>query len=1084
MIAPRARLVVAGAAAARLDVVRAWLDERAPSDEVLVVAAGWHAGDELVRTAAAASGARFGLRRTTLGALAVELALPGLAQEGLAPASALALEAIAARAVHRLLGAGSLSYFAPVAGLPGFPAAVARTVSELRDHGIDPAGLAAAARGGADLAALAAAIAAELLTAGLADRASVLGEATRAVAGAPSPVGVPLILLDLPLATPAEVTLARALASRAPLVLATAASGDVRAAERLEDILSITAERLDARPGDRSLDAVQRYLFEPSAPPRPTLDASVTLDSWPGEARESVEIARRLLDAARRGVPFDRMAVVLHAPVDYVAHLEEACRRAGVPLFFARGTMRPHPAGRALLALLACAADGLSASRFAEYVSLAQVPDPDGPADGVWVPPADERRPPPDVPAPEPVDGPMPHPEDVRVIAGTARAPWRWERVLVDAAVIGGRERWRRRLEGLAAEIAARRAGLDDADEARAALLDRQLTDLRHLQAVALPLIDRLAALPDRATWGEWLRHLRSLATAALREPESVLAALGELEPMAPVGPADLDEVQQVLRLRLRDLQLAPAGRRYGSVFVATPEGMRGLAFDVVCVPGLAEKLFPRKLVQDPLLSDVARRSIARELPTQTERVAEERLALRLAAGSATQTLVLSYPRLDVEQARPRVPSFYALEVLRAAEGALPGFAQLNERTREQSSTRLGWPAPDDAGAAIDEAEYDLALIAPLLQVDDATVAGAARYLLGANPHLARALRARWRRWSDKWTVADGLIRPGALARDALARHQLSARSYSPTALQHFAACPYRFLLQAVHRLAPREEATAIETLDPLTRGALVHDVQFEVLTALRAEGLLPLDAPRLPRALAVLDAAVTAVADAYAERLAPAIARVWDDGITGVRADLREWVRRAARDPSGWVPAHFELSFGVVDRERPLQDPASVDTPVPVAGGLSLRGSIDLVERHDDGTLRVTDHKTGRVRVSADFVVDGGEALQPLLYALATEQLLGAPVRSGRLYYCTADAGFAEREVTLDAEGRAAVTQVVATVGRALDGGFLPAAPEKDGCRYCDYRRVCGPWEETRWHRKPQHEPRIQELLALRRLP
>ena len=36
--------------------------------------------------------------------------------------------------------------------------------------------------------------------------------------------------------------------------------------------------------------------------------------------------------------------------------------------------VRPHPAGRAFLALLACACEKLSARRFAEYLSLAQVP--------------------------------------------------------------------------------------------------------------------------------------------------------------------------------------------------------------------------------------------------------------------------------------------------------------------------------------------------------------------------------------------------------------------------------------------------------------------------------------------------------------------------------------------------------------------------------------------------------------------------------------------------------------------------------------------------------------------------------------
>ena len=39
--------------------------------------------------------------------------------------------------------------------------------------------------------------------------------------------------------------------------------------------------------------------------------------------------------------------------------------------------MRPDPAGRAFYSLLKCAAEGLSARRFSEYLSLSQVPDAD-----------------------------------------------------------------------------------------------------------------------------------------------------------------------------------------------------------------------------------------------------------------------------------------------------------------------------------------------------------------------------------------------------------------------------------------------------------------------------------------------------------------------------------------------------------------------------------------------------------------------------------------------------------------------------------------------------------------------------------
>ena len=428
------------------------------------------------------------------------------------------------------------------------------------------------------------------------------------------------------------------------------------------------------------------------------------------------------------------------------------------------------------------------------------------------------------------------------------------------------------------------------------------------------------------------------------------------------------------------------------------------------------------------------------------------------------------------------MPSFYGLEALRAASGTLPGFDELDERGGEKTGGRLGWPAPARPEDAIDEAEYDLALLAGLRDADPATTDGSARYLLDANVHLGRALRARGRRWLRRWTPADGLVDPDDLARGALADHQLAARPFSPTALQHFAVCPYRFFLQAVMRLQPREEPVALEALDPLTRGALFHEVQFAVLSELRAAQLLPVRPANLDAARTAVDGALDAVAARWADKLWPAIDRVWKDGIDGIRADLREWLRRAADADDGWVPWRFELAFGLADRDRPQADPASVPDPVPVIGDLRLRGSVDLVERHARGVLRATDHKTGKTRPRAGVVVGGGAVLQPLLYALACERLLAEPVEAGRLYYCTADGGYEERVVPLDAENRRLAGEVVEIIGRALAAGFLPAMPERRACQYCDYRPVCGPHEETRTARKPKD--RCADLDRLRRLP
>ena len=68
--------------------------------------------------------------------------------------------------------------------------------------------------------------------------------------------------------------------------------------------------------------------------------------------------------------------------------------------------------------------------------------------------------------------------------------------------------------------------------------------------------------------------------------------------------------------------------------------------------------------------------------------------------------------------------------------------------------------------------------------------------------------------------------------------------------------------------------------------------------------------------------------------------------------------------------------------------------------------------------------------------------------------------------------------EVSLSVE----TGEVVAIIGRALATGFLPALPAKDACRWCDYRPVCGPHEESRTRRKPTD--RIQDVARLRSLP
>ena len=136
---------------------------------------------------------------------------------------------------------------------------------------------------------------------------------------------------------------------------------------------------------------------------------------------------------------------------------------------------------------------------------------------------------------------------------------------------------------------------------------DEHLEDLEAFADYALPLIESLDALPKSATWGEWLDHLGALATRALRQPQRVLSVLSELSPMAAVGPVTLNDVLHVISDLLLEVGVPPAAQRYGAVFVGPVEAARGMSFDAVFIPGLAERLFPRKIVEDPIILDSLR---------------------------------------------------------------------------------------------------------------------------------------------------------------------------------------------------------------------------------------------------------------------------------------------------------------------------------------------------------------------------------------------------------------------------------------------------------------------------------------------
>ena len=163
----------------------------------------------------------------------------------------------------------------------------------------------------------------------------------------------------------------------------------------------------------------------------------------------------------------------------------------------------------------------------------------------------------------------------------------------------------------------------------------------------------------------------------------------------------------------------------------------------------------------------------------------------------------------------------------------------------------------------------------------------------------------------------------------------------------------------------------------------------------------------------------------------------------------------------------------------RPI--PHSTAKPVDLDCGIQLRGSIDLVERHSSGHLRITDHKTGKADGEDGQIIAGGKSLQPALYALVAEKLFRGEltVDCGRLYFCTSAGGFSEVIVPLGSVNPKLHRAVGEIIRRSTREAVFAGGASRGQCAWCDYQPVCGPYEELRTRRKPKRATRTPPQAA-----
>jgi RecB family exonuclease len=653
-----------------------------------------------------------------------------------------------------------------------------------------------------------------------------------------------------------------------------------------------------------------------------------------------------------------------------------------------------------------------------------------------------------------------------------------WDRASRLAGITGGDgAEWCRHLVALAEECRRALGGEDQFDDEVPTGGARARTDgLRRTLAAAVSLgefvteLDAICrqagALRSWSGFAEWsrgalARYLGARQTDPTAEgPDHHVASavndtLGELAVLDGVDARpDLARFARALAGVL-DHVAPPTGRLSSGIMVGPLEAAAGIGLDLAVVLGCVEGELPRRARASGVLSAEEREEVGLEAASPSGAVERDRRRL-LVAVSGARRVVLARRDRDARDGRTRIRSRFIgrdvpVRLLPSPAGALDSVAS-------------------GALAAIGEGELVTATLVARARGRSPS------FLVGSSPRLTAGSLVVAARSAPRFTRFQGLVGAGAgvegLVGDVL----------SPTTLEEFAVCPFRYFLGHELRCEVVDPPERRVEIDPRDRGQIAHEVLERYMREMigRSEAL---DADPAGGAARLAEIGAE-VCDRF-ERLGRTGKRVlWARTRRELLARLEaERARDAeARSRRHSAPIAVEWLFGTVT--VPAVDISVGDR------SLRFRGKVDRVDRRADGSLDVIDYKTGKASSYQGIErdpVDGGRHLQLPIYALAVRDSLaeqGPPV-AVRASFRFLDEPGDEVVVELDAGTVDRTNEVLEVLAGTVDAGCFPCRPGAarqgtfEHCSWCDFDPVCPADRDALW-REARAAPTLAGYVGL----
>ncbi len=781
------------------------------------------------------------------------------------------------------------------------------------------------------------------------------------------------------------------------------------------------------------------------------------------DASEEIRyIIRDVCSASAKGVSFHEIGIIYNHEFPYRQLIEDELSLANIPIFSPTGRrLRETLPGRMLDGLLNLSESNLPRRELMEWLSDCPVK-----------------------------------------LTSSISSPAEWDSFTRAARFVQGIENWNERITTF---IQQKERILDDYDGNDAVInhVKQEIDEISQMNEYILNLHENLNH--DKFhTWNtlaDWILEIFVLyldeaklstkdqaALEIIKEKVNELSALDNLD-----ETVSYEEFKESL-LDILEGNEGQVGKFGSGIFVGSPRMAAGMKFKQSYIAGVSEGHFPSSRVNQPFLTDTFREASGGRktgLITRNERDIIQRFEF-MSIIRSSEKCTISTPRGDFKEQRALYPSKWFLEI--ASE--LAGY-QVNSKDwihLSKESWLISIPSKIAAIRSLKSDEY-----ASIFEFDLATLDNwilndkkiELSPLIDDTHPIRKATMTNQNRQSNSVTPWDGDISE-VIDKDK-AIQLLQNTSLSPTMLETYATCPYRFFLRYRLGLAkldtPEESPSQIDARD---QGLLLHKIfeRFHIAILDNNDNPGPENIWTEKHRKLMRDISYASFKEWENEGLINQ-GIYWeldkDKILTLVEAYLNEDFRLRLRFANSTSAVEHRFGFSI-DDDNVQKSWVAPEIDIPHIGTLKFRGIIDRIDTSPDGNKAlILDLKTGSNFGYRDLnkdIFNSGKKLQIPIYLLAAKKNI-PDVEAKAAYWMVGFKGqykvFPDSPPTYE-EIENDMNSIMEKIANGMVSGLFPSNPgtNNSNCTFCDFNQICPQQREMYWENKRNKDARLSHYLSL----